>query len=131
MNHLVPIPVIAAKLELKIINSGGKYKSSYMNAEENYQKKAETGRNLTLEGQQLCWVRFMFIRLFVREYFQLTGHQVAKTEASSHGFTGLKSQMTRFESTWKWEGNPINKGATEERALKSAHELLSSLWLTL
>lgn len=42
MNHLVPILVIAAKLELKIISSGGKYKNSYFNAQENDQKKAET-----------------------------------------------------------------------------------------
>lgn len=101
MNHLVPIPVIAAKLKLKNYKLWRKYKNSYLNSQENNPKKAEIDRDLTLKGREFCWVKFIFIRLFVRGHSKVTRHQVTRTPARSHGLTGLKSQMMRFESTEK------------------------------
>lgn len=71
----------------------GKYKNSYFNAQGNDQKKTETGGDLTLKGRELCWEKFIFIRLLVRGHSQVARHQVARTQAKSHGLEELDDEV--------------------------------------
>ena len=86
MNHLVPIPVIAAKLELKITNSGENIKTTISMYRKVIKRKQRLCRDLSLEGRELSGERFLFIRCS-----QVTRHQVARTQAKTYGLTGFEN----------------------------------------